>query len=147
MMTALGRRYLKASLIYFAITIIVGAIFSIKPIHDLITISNYMAEFHSHMSLIGWVSMAILGLIYCYLEDRGIQYNQEMGNKGFLFLAVGSILMPVMLLLTGIVRIVTIINGGIMFNSPMMELVMISTIIIGIGAFMAIIDIYRVIDK
>lgn len=147
MMTTLGRRYLKVSLIYFAITIIVGAIFSIKPIHDLITISNYMAEFHSHMSLIGWVSMAILGLIYCYLEDRGIQCDKEMGNKGFLFLTVGSILMPIMLLLTGIVRIVTIINGGIMLNSPMMELVMISAIIIGVGAFMAIIDIYRVIDK
>lgn len=146
-MATLGRRYLKVSLIYFAITIIIGAIFSIKPIHDLITMSNYMAEFHSHMSLIGWVSMAILGLIYCHLEDKGIQYNKDMGNKGFLFLAIGSILMPIMLLLTGIVRIVTIINGGIMINSPMLELVVISAIIIGIGAFIAIINIYKVIDK
>lgn len=146
-MATLGRRYLKVSLIYFAITVIIGAIFSIKPIHDLITMSNYMAEFHSHMSLIGWVSMAILGLIYCYLEDKGIAYDQEMGNKGFLFLAIGSILMPIMLLLTGIVRITTIINGGIMTSSPMIELVVISAIIISIGALMAIINIYKVIDK
>jgi hypothetical protein len=143
----LGRRYLKISLIYFAITIIIGSIFSIKPIHDLITMSNYMAEFHSHMSLIGWVSMAILGLIYCYLEDKGIAYDQEMGSKGFLFIAIGSILMPIMLLLTGIIRITTIIKGGIMTNSPMVELVIISAIIIGIGAFIAIINIYKVIDK
>lgn len=146
-MATLGRRYLKVSLIYFAITVIIGAIFSIKPIHDLITMSNYMAEFHSHMSLIGWVSMAILGLIYCYLEDKGIAYDQEMGNKGFLFLAIGSILMPIMLLLTGIVRIIAITNGEIMTNSPMIELVVISAIIISIGALMATINIYKVIDK
>ena len=146
-MATLGRRYLKVSLIYFAITIIIGMIFSIKSIHDLITMSNYMAEFHSHMSLIGWVSMAILGLIYCYMEDKGITYDQTLGNKGFLFLTIGSILMPIMLLLTGIIRIKTIINGGIMINSPMIELVMISAVIIGIGAFIAIINIYKVIDK
>ena len=146
-MATLGRRYLKVSLIYFAITIIIGMIFSVKSVHDLITMSNYMAEFHSHMSLIGWVSMAILGLIYCYMEDKGITYDQTLGNKGFLFLTIGSILMPIMLLLTGIIRIKTIINGGIMINSPMIELVMISAVIIGIGAFIAIINIYKVIDK
>ena len=145
-MVTLGRRYIKMSLIYFAITIIIGIIFSIKPIHDIITMSNYMAEFHSHLSLIGWVSMAILGLIYCYLDDRNIKYNQEIGDKGFLFLTIGSILMPIMLLLTGIVRITTIIRGGIMNNSPMIELVMTSAIIIGIGAFMAIINIYKALD-
>lgn len=145
-MATLGRKYIKVSLIYLAITVIIGATFSIKPIHDMIIMSNYMAEFHSHMSLIGWVSMAILGLIYCRLEDKGIAYNQTIGYRGFLFLSIGTILMPIMLLLTGIVKIMTIIRGGIMTNSPMIELVMISVIIIGIGAFMTIINIYKVID-
>lgn len=143
-MATLGVKFLKASLIYFILSVIAGVIFDIKPMYDIVMSTNYMKEFHSHLSLIGWVSMALMGLMYTYLEGKGIKYNESMGSKGYIFLLSGAFMMPIMLLLTGLVHIYSIYRMGIYIisDTPMIGLVMISAVIVTLGAYMSAYNIY-----
>lgn len=148
-MTTLGIKCLKASLIFFGITITVGAVYSLRPIRDIVMMSTYLIDFHSHLSMIGWVSIAILGLIYCYMENRGIHYNEGRGHKGFLFLVAGSFLMPIMLFITGVIHVFAIMNNvsPVKDRDPIIGLLMIAAIITSIGAYMSIYNVYDALDK
>lgn len=148
-MTTLGIKCLKASLIFFGITITVGAVYSLRPIRDIVMMSTYLVDFHSHLSMIGWVSIAILGLIYCYLDDKGIPYNDTRGHKAFWFLVTGSFLMPFMLFITGAIHVYMIMNNvsPVKDNGPVIGLLMIAAIITSIGAYMSIYNVYDALDK
>ena len=148
-MVALGIKFLKASLIFFGITITVGAIYSLRPIRDMVMMSTYLVDFHSHLSMIGWVSIALLGIMYCYLDDKRIPYNESRGHKGFWFLVTGSFLMPIMSFLTGVIHVFMITNNvnTIRDSGPIIGLLMIAAVITSIGAYMSIYNVYDALDN
>lgn len=139
----LGKRFIKTSLVFLTVAATVGVIYSLNPVRDWMTTCRYMIEFHSHLALIGWVSLAILGLMYCCLEDKKIEYDEAFGYKGFWFLVIGSITMPFMLLITGIAHISSIDHD----NIPIIGLTTISAIILLIGIYMSAYNIYRALSK
>lgn len=143
MENGLGKRFIKASLVFLTIAATVGVIYSFNPVRDWIATCRYMIEFHAHLALIGWVSLAILGLIYCCLEDKKVEYDETFGHKGFWFLIIGSIMMPFMLLINGIAHISSIDND----NIPIIDLTTISAIILLIGIYMSAYNIYRALSS
>ena len=66
----LGEKFLKTSLIYFVIGVTMGASLTLKPVHDFAIQSPLFAGAHSHINLIGWVSMAIIGGIHLLIKDK-----------------------------------------------------------------------------
>lgn len=141
MENTLGVKFIKSSLIFFVIAVTVGAIYSIRPVRDIVITYRCMIDFHSHLSLIGWLSMVILGLLYCHLEDKKIPYNESLGNKGFMFIIIGSVMMPVMHLMTGLIDISTGYYNHV--NMPIIGLITISAIILTIGSYVSAYNIYR----
>lgn len=53
----LGRRWLRASLVYFVLVLALGVGMGIADDHRLLGV-------HAHLGLLGWVSSALLGLFY-----------------------------------------------------------------------------------
>ena len=78
----LGEKFLKTSMIYFIVGITMGALFTIKPVHDFVLQSPIFAGAHSHINLIGWVSLAIIGGIYMMIKDKPM-HSEKIGNTGF----------------------------------------------------------------
>ncbi|WP_028403258.1 hypothetical protein [Ectobacillus panaciterrae] len=58
----MGRKYLKIAAVYFTIGVLLGLIMGI--IHDF-----RLASVHAHFNLLGWVSMALFGLIYHFYPN------------------------------------------------------------------------------
>lgn len=57
MKSKMGVTLIKISSIYMVIGLIAGLIMGMSGNHSLVTV-------HSHLSLVGWATMAIIGLIY-----------------------------------------------------------------------------------
>lgn len=53
----MGKRYLKVALVYLTLGVLMGLIMGI--VQDF-----RLASVHAHINLLGWVSMALFGLIY-----------------------------------------------------------------------------------
>lgn len=86
---------------------------------------------------------------YCYMENKGIPYNESRGHKAFLFLVAGSFLMPIMLFITGAIHVFMIMNNvnPVKDNGPVIGLLMIAAVITTVGAYMSIYNIYDALDK
>lgn len=98
----LGTRFLQASLIYLAISVTMGAIMMIRPIYIFVILSTLFARAHAHLSLIGWVSLSIIGFIYLatgYLNKP--MYSEKLGNMGFWLLNIGIVVEFISLLVGG----------------------------------------------
>ncbi len=88
----LGKNFIKISLIYFGISIVTGTLMTIVPVYRFVMRSTLFARAHAHLSLIGWVSFAIIGFIYVtlgYLERP--MYSERLGNIGLFLLSFGVI--------------------------------------------------------
>lgn len=55
----MGIRFIKISVVYFTIGVLLGLYMSIVHNHLLVGV-------HAHINLLGWVSLAIVGLIYVH---------------------------------------------------------------------------------
>ncbi|WP_394231774.1 cbb3-type cytochrome c oxidase subunit I [Niallia oryzisoli] len=60
----MGVRFLKIAAVYFLIAVCLGLVMGI--IHNF-----SFTSVHAHLNLLGWVSMAIFGLIYCVFPKVG----------------------------------------------------------------------------
>ncbi len=60
----MGKRYLKVAVVYFAIAVTIGILMGI-------TQKFMLASVHAHVNLLGWVSMALMGLIYHFYPKAG----------------------------------------------------------------------------
>ena len=60
----MGIRFLKISAVYFIIAVCLGLVMGI--IHDF-----RFSSVHAHLNLLGWVSMALFGLIYSIFPNAG----------------------------------------------------------------------------
>lgn len=59
-----AQRYLKLAAIYFTVGVLLGMVMGI--IHDF-----RLTSVHAHFNLLGWVSMALFGLIYHFYPGAG----------------------------------------------------------------------------
>lgn len=66
-------KFLVAAVIFFAWGIIQGALQAQKPIHDFISLgpAGIIIGAHVHIGTLGWVSLAIMALIYNLLPQLG----------------------------------------------------------------------------
>jgi cbb3-type cytochrome oxidase subunit 1 len=60
----MGARYLKIAVVYFLIAVIMGISMGILHKFEL-------ASVHAHLNLLGWVSLALFGLIYHFYPKAG----------------------------------------------------------------------------
>ncbi|KAA9021791.1 cbb3-type cytochrome c oxidase subunit I [Niallia endozanthoxylica] len=60
----MGVRFLKIAAVYFLIAVVLGLVMGI--IHNF-----SFTSVHAHLNLLGWVSMALFGLIYCIFPKAG----------------------------------------------------------------------------
>ncbi|MCX9025600.1 MAG: cbb3-type cytochrome c oxidase subunit I [Candidatus Methanoperedens sp.] len=135
----LGIRYLKTSLIYFIVGVTMGALLTVKPVHDFALQSPLFAGAHAHINLLGWVSMALIGGIHLHLKDKNL-YSEKLGNAGFWLLNVGIAVMFILMLIAGYIwSSLSIAGKGELIDAavgPYMILTMVFGIVIAIGAYL-----------
>jgi cbb3-type cytochrome oxidase subunit 1 len=59
-----GLTWLRLAAVYFSLAVIVGIGMGISEDHSLFPV-------HAHLNLLGWVSMALFGLIYRHFQEAG----------------------------------------------------------------------------
>ena len=80
----MGKAYLKVATVYFTIGVLAGLIMGI--IHDF-----RLTSVHAHVNLLGWVSMALFGIIYHFYPKAA---NSKLAKVQFWLHNIG---VPVML--------------------------------------------------
>src|SRR3989337_3902348 len=134
----LGEKFLKTSLIYFVIGVTMGASLTLKPVHDFAIQSPLFAGAHSHINLLGWVSLAIIGGIHLLLKDKPL-HSEKLGNAGFWLLNAGIVVMFILMLIAGYIwSSLSVAGNGAMIDAaigPYMILIMVFGIVIAIGAY------------
>lgn len=80
----MGKSYLKVASVYFTIGVLAGLTMGI--IHDF-----RFTSVHAHVNLLGWVSMALFGLIYHFYPNAA---NSKLAKTQFWLHNIG---VPVML--------------------------------------------------
>ncbi|MBM7607421.1 cbb3-type cytochrome oxidase subunit 1 [Lysinibacillus composti] len=79
----MGVRFIKIASVYFAIAVILGLVMGI--IHNFA-----FSSVHAHINLLGWVSMALFGIIYCLFPNAG---KTKLANTHFWLHNIG---LPIM---------------------------------------------------
>lgn len=80
----MGKAFLKIATVYFSIGVLAGLIMGI--IHDF-----RLTSVHAHVNLLGWVSMALFGVIYHFYPNAA---NSKLAKVQFWLHNIG---VPVML--------------------------------------------------
>jgi cbb3-type cytochrome oxidase subunit 1 len=87
----MGARFIKVSVIYFLIGVVVGLVMGIADAF------KYTSA-HAHINLLGWASLAIIGVIYTVYPDAGktklavVQF--WLHNIGLPLLVVSMLMFP-----------------------------------------------------
>jgi len=79
----MGVRFIKIAGVYFAIAVILGLVMGI--IHNFA-----FSSVHAHLNLLGWVSMALFGIIYSLFPNAG---KTKLANTHFWLHNIG---LPIM---------------------------------------------------
>ena len=145
-----GIYFLKASLIYFGISITMGAIMTLIPVYDFVMLSILFARAHAHLSLIGWVSMSIIGFIYITLGyiNKPV-YSERWGYAGFCLLNVGLLAEFATLTAGGYVQASAYVMGhqdAYTDSDPFTTFTVIFAFVMAAGAYMTIYNIYRTLN-
>ncbi|MGG0654964.1 hypothetical protein [Rummeliibacillus pycnus] len=75
----MGAKWIKISVVYFALGIAYGLFMHY-------TIELKWAATHAHINLMGWVTSAVIGLIYSYYKDAG---ETSLAKAQFWFYQIG----------------------------------------------------------
>jgi len=147
----LGTKFLKASLIYFVITISMGAIITIEPVYRFTVLSSLFQRAHAHIGLIGWMSLAVIGFIYISLGhiNKSV-YSERLGDTGFWLLNIGISIEFAVLLFGGYVQAHSYRIGdpnAHMSTIPFTMFVLIFALVMVIGAYMTTYNIYKSLSK
>lgn len=91
-MSRLTILFIKSSLIYFAIAVLVGLDITFMPEH-----LGSMMPVHAHLMLLGWITMMIYGVAYHILPRFSASplYSDKMANVQFYLAHIGLIGMAV----------------------------------------------------
>lgn len=87
-MSRLTILFIKSSLIYFAIAVLVGLDITFMPGH-----LGSMMPVHAHLMLLGWITMMIYGVAYHILPRFSASplYSDKMANVQFYLAHIGLI--------------------------------------------------------
>jgi len=148
----LGIKFLQASLMYFAISVTMGTIMTISPVYKFIVLSGLFERAHAHISLIGWVSLAIIGFTYYVILGNLAKpmYSERLGNTGFWLLNIGIFIEFISLLAGGF-------NQAYLFTTedpaahtstiPYTMFILIFACVMLIGVYITIYNIYRTLKS
>jgi cbb3-type cytochrome oxidase subunit 1 len=101
----MGKRYLKVAFVYLTFGVLLGLIMGI--IQDF-----RLASVHAHINLLGWVSMALFGLIYHFYPNAA---DNKLAKTQFWLHNIGVPVMQGALaveILTGIKGLIPIVIAG-----------------------------------
>jgi cbb3-type cytochrome oxidase subunit 1 len=101
----MGKRYLNVALVYLTFGVLLGLIMGI--IQDF-----RLASVHAHINLLGWVSMALFGLIYHFYPNAA---DTKLAKTQFWLHNIGLPVMQGALaleILTGITGLIPIVIAG-----------------------------------
>lgn len=143
----LGKMFLTASLLYFGMSVTMGAIMTIVPVYRFIVMSGLFARAHAHLSLIGWLSLATIGFIYLILEhfNKPI-YSEKLGDMGFSLLNIGIFVEFVTLIAGGYSQAYAYMSGdpnAHMVSVPYTMFTIVFAFVMMIGSYMTIYNIYK----
>jgi cbb3-type cytochrome oxidase subunit 1 len=143
----LGVYFLKTSLVCLVLSIIMGTIMTLVPVYDFVMSSGLFARAHAHLSLIGWVSFAIIGFIYLGLDHLNKHiYSERLGCCGFCLFSIGMFIEFVTLVIGGCVQGYSVVNGDLNAYAqtiPYTIFTIISAFVMSTGAFMTIYNICK----
>ncbi|MBP1966939.1 cytochrome-c oxidase [Paenibacillus aceris] len=118
----MAKTFLKIAAIYISLGVLLGMLMGI--IQDF-----RLASVHAHLNLLGWVSMAIFGLIYHFYphaaETRLAKLHFWLHNIGLPLMQGGLA--------------IELISG----NSAMLPLVIVSSLLVVIGVILFTINLFR----
>jgi len=121
----MGVRFLKIAAVYFLIAVCLGLVMGM--------IQNFsFASVHAHLNLLGWVSMALFGIIYSIYPNAG---QTKLANIHFWFHNIGLPVMQGSLfieLLTG--------------NKSLTIGIVIGSILIVVGTLLFVINLFKQIN-
>lgn len=143
----LGTYFLESSLIYFSISILMGAIMTLVSIYNFVMLSTLFARAHAHLSLIGWVSFAIIGFMYIGLDYLNKHmYSERLGLSGFYLFNIGIFAEFVTLVVGGYSQACAAIGGDMNSLShavPYTMFTIIFAFVMLVGAYMTVYNIYK----
>jgi cbb3-type cytochrome oxidase subunit 1 len=120
-----GKAYLKVATVYFTIGVLAGLTMGI--IHDF-----RFTSVHAHVNLLGWVSMALFGLIYHFYPKAA---NSKLAKTQFWLHNIG---VPVML-------------GGIALQvlgvSAALAPTIIGSIAVVLGVILFMVNVFKYVGK
>jgi cbb3-type cytochrome oxidase subunit 1 len=120
-----GKAYLKVATVYFTIGVLAGLIMGI--IHDF-----RFTSVHAHVNLLGWVTMALFGIIYHFYPKAA---NSKLAKTQFWLHNIG---VPVML-------------GGIALQivgvSAALAPTIIGSIAVVVGVILFMINVFKHVGK
>jgi cbb3-type cytochrome oxidase subunit 1 len=120
-----GKAYLKVATVYFTIGVLAGLTMGI--IHDF-----RFTSVHAHVNLLGWVSMALFGLIYHFYPNAA---NSKLAKTQFWLHNIG---VPVML-------------GGIALQvlgvSAALAPTIIGSLAVVIGVILFMVNVFKYVGK
>lgn len=121
----MGKAYLKVASVYFTIGVLAGLTMGI--IHDF-----RFTSVHAHVNLLGWVSMALFGLIYHFYPNAA---NSKLAKTQFWLHNIG---VPVML-------------GGIALQvlgvSAALPAAIIGSLAVVIGVILFMLNVFKYVGK
>lgn len=121
----MGKAYLKVASVYFTIGVLAGLTMGI--IHDF-----RFTSVHAHVNLLGWVSMALFGIIYHFYPNAA---NSKLAKTQFWLHNIG---VPVML-------------GGIALQvlgvSAALPAAIIGSLAVVIGVILFMVNVFKYIGK
>ncbi|WP_419955663.1 cytochrome-c oxidase [Neobacillus niacini] len=121
----MGKTYLKVASVYFTIGVLAGLIMGI--IHDF-----RFTSVHAHVNLLGWVTMALFGIIYHFYPNAA---NSKLAKIQFWLHNIG---VPVML-------------GGIALQILGVSAALLPTIIgslaVVIGVILFMVNVFKYVGK
>jgi cbb3-type cytochrome oxidase subunit 1 len=120
-----GKTYLKVATVYFTIGVLAGLTMGI--IHDF-----RFTSVHAHVNLLGWVSMALFGLIYHFYPNAA---NSKLAKTQFWLHNIG---VPVML--GGIALQVLGVSGAL---AP----TIIGSVAVVIGVILFMVNVFKYVGK
>jgi cbb3-type cytochrome oxidase subunit 1 len=120
-----GKAYLKIAVVYFTIGVLAGLIMGI--IHDF-----RFTSVHAHVNLLGWISMALFGLIYHFYPNAA---NSKLAKIQFWLHNIG---VPVML--GGITLQILGVSGAL---PP----TIIGSIVVVVGVILFMVNVFKYVGK
>jgi len=122
----MAARYLKIAAVYFVIAVVLGVIMGITQQFQLSSV-------HAHLNLLGWVSLALFGLIYHQFPQAS---DNGLAKTHFWLHNLG---LPVM---QGGLFIMILTN-----NHALVALPIIGSLAIGVGVILFAINIFSNVKK